>query len=290
MALVSVKCTNCGGEIQLDENREFGYCSSCGSKVMVEQSITNIKQLNGNVIVDGNVQIIDSREKIERETKMKRIKITFEKAKTGRYWEAEKDIDSYEVLYEAEIGVDGTRRMGYGLIQKLCTDIINVNPEDDEAYFYRALSCIETCIHYFDANTSNSLNFYRRSRPNIQNDVINTIQYSDDQIKGNRDYILNQALQILDEKAKLASTKSNNGACYIATAVYGFYDAPEVLVLRRFRDEVLKVTYWGRKFISIYYFISPVFAKKLKDWNTVNRFTKACLNKIVCYLKENYNY
>lgn len=139
MALVSVKCTNCGGEIQLDENREFGYCSSCGSKVMVEQSITNIKQLNGNVIVDGNVQIIDSREKIERETKMKRIKITFEKAKTGRYWEAEKDIDSYEVLYEAEIGVDGTRRMGYGLIQKLCTDIINVNPEDDEAYFYRVV-------------------------------------------------------------------------------------------------------------------------------------------------------
>ena len=28
----------------------------------------------------------------------------------------------------------------------------------------------------------------------------------------------------------------SNGACYVATAVYGSYDCPEVWTLRRFRD------------------------------------------------------
>ena len=32
------------------------------------------------------------------------------------------------------------------------------------------------------------------------------------------------------------------GACYIATAVYGSYDCPQVWVLRRFRAEVLLQT------------------------------------------------
>ena len=45
--------------------------------------------------------------------------------------------------------------------------------------------------------------------------------------------------------------------CYIATAVYGSYECPEVWTLRRYRDEVLDSTWYGRLCISIYYAISP---------------------------------
>jgi cold shock CspA family protein len=53
------------------------------------------------------------------------------------------------------------------------------------------------------------------------------------------------------------------GWCFIATAVYGDYDAPPVVVLRRFRDETLNVFALGRAFIIFYYKISPPIANYL---------------------------
>ena len=56
--------------------------------------------------------------------------------------------------------------------------------------------------------------------------------------------------------------------CYIATAVYGSYDCPEVWVLRRFRDLRLKKTAAGRSFVRAYYALSPGLVKKYggADW------------------------
>lgn len=52
-----------------------------------------------------------------------------------------------------------------------------------------------------------------------------------------------------------------SGGCYIASAVYGSYDCPQVWVLRRFRDYKLAKTWYGRVFIRSYYAISPTFVK-----------------------------
>ena len=57
---------------------------------------------------------------------------------------------------------------------------------------------------------------------------------------------------------------SNKSGCFIATAVYGNYNAPEVLVLRRFRDEKLMRSGYGRKFVRLYYRYSPPIADFLK--------------------------
>lgn len=40
MVLVALKCPNCGGEIQLDDEREFGFCLYCGSKVVLTERIS----------------------------------------------------------------------------------------------------------------------------------------------------------------------------------------------------------------------------------------------------------
>ena len=55
--------------------------------------------------------------------------------------------------------------------------------------------------------------------------------------------------------------KSSSGCCYVATAVYGSYDCPEVWTLRRFRDDTLAETWYGRAFVKTYYAISPTLVK-----------------------------
>lgn len=58
----------------------------------------------------------------------------------------------------------------------------------------------------------------------------------------------------------LNGTKSG---CFIATAVYGDFDAPQVVTLRRWRDAELSQTSVGRSLVSLYYFSSPPIARYL---------------------------
>lgn len=50
MPFVSVKCPSCGGDIQLDDSRESGFCVYCGAKVMYKEAVQKIE---GNVTVEG---------------------------------------------------------------------------------------------------------------------------------------------------------------------------------------------------------------------------------------------
>lgn len=56
---------------------------------------------------------------------------------------------------------------------------------------------------------------------------------------------------------------SSSSGCYIATAVYGDYDHENVRLFRKFRDQVLLKSPFGRLFVKIYYAISPSLARHL---------------------------
>ncbi len=73
--------------------------------------------------------------------------------------------------------------------------------------------------------------------------------------------------------------------CYIATAVYGSYDCPQVWTLRRFRDYELSLTWYGRLFVKLYYAISPYIISWLGDKKWFNRLGKSWLDKLVIELK-----
>lgn len=69
--------------------------------------------------------------------------------------------------------------------------------------------------------------------------------------------------------------------CYIATCVYGSYDCPQVWTLRRFRDDTLNGTWYGRAFIKCYYAVSPTLVKWFGNHKWFRAFWKKYLDKIV---------
>lgn len=74
--------------------------------------------------------------------------------------------------------------------------------------------------------------------------------------------------------------------CYIATAVYGSYDCPEVWTLRRFRDYTLAETWYGRLFIKAYYAISPTLVKHFGNSIWFKKLFASPINKLVKHLKN----
>ena len=75
--------------------------------------------------------------------------------------------------------------------------------------------------------------------------------------------------------------KKGKKACYVATCVYGSYDCPEVWTLRRFRDETLEQTWYGRCFIAIYYTISPGLVSLFGDNEVIKHQWKKLLDAFV---------
>ena len=77
-----------------------------------------------------------------------------------------------------------------------------------------------------------------------------------------------------------------SGGCYIATAVYGSYDCPEVWTLRRFRDNTLSKTLIGQAFIKVYYAVSPTIVRLFGNKPSFNTFWKHILNFMVSELND----
>jgi ribosomal protein L7/L12 len=89
----------------------------------------------------------------------------------------------------------------------------------------------------------------------------------------------------IEEIIKGQQEQKPKTGCFIATVCYGNYDAAEVMVLRRYRDEKLMSNLPGRLFVRFYYFISPALAKQLDKSERVKRWVKTkLLTPLVVYI------
>ena len=80
--------------------------------------------------------------------------------------------------------------------------------------------------------------------------------------------------------------KRKKSGCYVATCVYGTYDCPQLWVFRRFRDDILEKSLFGRRFISLYYVVSPAMVKLLGDKRIVTTHWRRMLDPFVERLKN----
>jgi subtilisin family serine protease len=73
----------------------------------------------------------------------------------------------------------------------------------------------------------------------------------------------------------------SGGGCFIATAAYGSYLAPEVEILKQFRDNHLMTNPVGRKFVELYYRHSPPLAEIIKKNESLRAASRLMLTPVI---------
>jgi hypothetical protein len=71
--------------------------------------------------------------------------------------------------------------------------------------------------------------------------------------------------------------KSKFYYCYIATVAFDSPEAPEVILLKNYRDQILLKNPFGRIFVDLYYLLSPPLSKIISKSDTLKNIVKICL-------------
>ena len=113
------------------------------------------------------------------------------------------------------------------------------------------------------------------------------MQYTKENRENAKEMILCYANKIksIDSSYEIPEVKTSG--CYIATSIYGSYDCPQVWTLRRFRDETLASSWYGKLFIHVYYLFSPSLVKWIGNTKCFKKVWKYILDKFVKKLNEN---
>lgn len=118
----------------------------------------------------------------------------------------------------------------------------------------------------------------------IHNSYLNVLVDKDSNMKLMNEYV--EKIKMYNPTYAAPEYKTQGDGCYIATAVYGSYNCPEVWTLRRFRDFTLAETWYGRAFIHTYYAISPTLVKWFGHTNWFKSLWKLPLDKMVVNLQD----
>ncbi len=83
MAFIAARCTQCGANINVDETKEAGICSHCGTAFITEKAITLYKTINNFNIENATINIINEKKDTNRFEKPYKIHLSRTKSFLG---------------------------------------------------------------------------------------------------------------------------------------------------------------------------------------------------------------
>ncbi len=84
-----------------------------------------------------------------------------------------------------------------------------------------------------------------------------------------------------------SSQKKQKSGCFVATSIYGSYEAWQVILLRRFRDRRLVISEYGKLFVKLYYILGPYLSIIINKFDLLRTIIKPILDLIVNKLEKN---
>lgn len=118
----------------------------------------------------------------------------------------------------------------------------------------------------------------------FSNDNIINVDYSNNTITIESNHLSGWSLMSLagdDDDDDDESGGSGDGRCFIATAAFGSYMEPRVLILRELRDRCLLTNEAGRAFVDFYYRHSPSLANIIAGSELLKSLTRTLLMPVV---------
>jgi hypothetical protein len=99
---------------------------------------------------------------------------------------------------------------------------------------------------------------------------------------GNESGFSNEISYVVPTGASAGTSSSGSGSgCFIATAAFGSYRAPEVILLQKFRDRILLTNAPGRLFVEYYYRLSPSLANFISHYDSLRSATRLALKPLI---------
>lgn len=141
MGFIPMVCPQCGAQVQLDDSREFGFCSYCGTKIVQDKVVVEHR---GNVGVDHSAEIDNL------------LRRASEYMQRG-------DTDGAEIYYNRVLDLDFDNEIARNAMEKLNKIVKEPN-----------LSIMVTVGRFYNKKASISVNIDKIDRGSISNGEADT--------------------------------------------------------------------------------------------------------------------
>lgn len=287
-----ITCEMCGGNDLIKQNGVY-VCQYCGTQYSVEEA--KRLMIEGTVDVQGTVKIDNSAfiEKYLANARRALSKDDWEEVEKYYNMVEQNAPNNMEAVFFSSFGkamlslTDDEyykRQQKFDVLNKsisVINDYYEVTNEDKEKVLRQISDAIEKMYnvkYVYEAERLSGEVGSKKWCIELENSVRSAFLVELKQIQE----VHKEAFieELIKQNSKLVSS-----GCYVATAVYGSYDCPQVWTLRRFRDYTLAKSFCGRTFIYTYYAMSPTIVA----WFGENKWFKKLWKKPLDYMVKKLN-